>query len=120
MVRLSTRATEHHTASTPRCASFQRYSRIHIPLGSVICESLRDEFGVIARAATWASTANRDYFTDEIFCKRLAKPPQEDMRAAALEWAKVFGNSLRWDDLGWLRRCRYGGGQRQVRRQQHG
>jgi hypothetical protein len=63
-------------------------------LGSVICESLRDEFGVIARAATWASTANRDYFTDEIFCKRLAKPPQEDMRAAALEWAKVFGNFI--------------------------
>ena len=44
-----------------------------------------------------------NYFTDEIFCKRLAKPPKEDIRAAAIEWEKVFGNSLHWDDLGWLR-----------------
>ena len=44
-----------------------------------------------------------NYFTDEVFCQRLAKPPKEDMRAATLEWAKVFGNSLHWDDLGWLR-----------------
>jgi isopentenyl diphosphate isomerase/L-lactate dehydrogenase-like FMN-dependent dehydrogenase len=44
-----------------------------------------------------------NYFTDEIFCKRLAKPPREDIRAAALEWSKVFGNSLHWEDLGWLR-----------------
>jgi isopentenyl diphosphate isomerase/L-lactate dehydrogenase-like FMN-dependent dehydrogenase len=45
----------------------------------------------------------QNYFTDDIFCKRLAKPPKEDIRAAALEWIKVFGNSLQWDDLGWLR-----------------
>jgi isopentenyl diphosphate isomerase/L-lactate dehydrogenase-like FMN-dependent dehydrogenase len=44
-----------------------------------------------------------NYFTDEIFCQRLAKPPREDLRAAALEWASVFGNSLHWDDLSWLR-----------------
>lgn len=44
-----------------------------------------------------------NYFSDEIFCRRLAKPPKEDMRAAAMEWIKVFGNSLRWDDLTWLR-----------------
>jgi isopentenyl diphosphate isomerase/L-lactate dehydrogenase-like FMN-dependent dehydrogenase len=45
----------------------------------------------------------QNYLTDEIFCQRLAKPPKEDMRAAALEWAKVFGNSLHWEDLSWLR-----------------
>jgi isopentenyl diphosphate isomerase/L-lactate dehydrogenase-like FMN-dependent dehydrogenase len=47
--------------------------------------------------------ALENYVTDDIFCKRLAKPPKEDMRAAALEWTKVFANSLHWDDLGWLR-----------------
>jgi len=45
----------------------------------------------------------QNYFTDEVFLNRLAKSPEEDPRAAALEWNKVWGNSLRWDDLGWLR-----------------
>jgi lactate 2-monooxygenase len=45
----------------------------------------------------------QNYFTDEVFLARLSKSPQDDPRAAALEWAKVFGNPLRWDDLGWLR-----------------
>jgi lactate 2-monooxygenase len=44
-----------------------------------------------------------NYFTDDVFLKRLAKSPKEDLRAAALEWIKVWGNSLRWDDLRWLR-----------------
>ena len=45
----------------------------------------------------------QNYFTDEVFLDRLAKSPTEDRRAAALEWVKVFTNSLRWEDLGWLR-----------------
>jgi lactate 2-monooxygenase len=45
----------------------------------------------------------QNYFTDEVFLNRLAKSPEEDPRAAALEWSKVFGTSLRWEDLGWLR-----------------
>ena len=45
----------------------------------------------------------QNYFTDDVFLARLSKSPQEDPQAAALEWAKVFGNSLRWEDLGWLR-----------------
>jgi hypothetical protein len=44
-----------------------------------------------------------NYFTDDLFLKRLAKSPKEDLKAAALEWIKVWGNSLRWDDLCWLR-----------------
>src|SRR5215470_17794008 len=44
-----------------------------------------------------------NYFTDDVFLKRLAKSPQEDLKAAALEWIKLWGNSLRWDDLRWLR-----------------
>jgi isopentenyl diphosphate isomerase/L-lactate dehydrogenase-like FMN-dependent dehydrogenase len=47
--------------------------------------------------------ALENYFTDDIFCKRLVKPPKEDIRAAAIEWFKVFANSLHWDDLSWLR-----------------
>jgi isopentenyl diphosphate isomerase/L-lactate dehydrogenase-like FMN-dependent dehydrogenase len=38
-----------------------------------------------------------------VFLSRLAKSPEEDPRAAALEWIKVWGNSLRWQDLDWLR-----------------
>jgi lactate 2-monooxygenase len=45
----------------------------------------------------------QNYFTDDVFVARLAKSPTEDPAAAAVEWAKVFGNPLRWEDLGWLR-----------------
>jgi lactate 2-monooxygenase len=45
----------------------------------------------------------QNYFTDDVFLARLSKSPQEDPAAAALEWAKVFGNPLRWEDLRWLR-----------------
>ena len=75
---------------------------------------------VVVTVDTWATgwrprdlnTANfpfqrgyglQNYFTDEVFLNRLTKSASEDPRAAALEWIKVFGNSLRWEDLGWLR-----------------
>ena len=44
-----------------------------------------------------------NYTSDPLFCARLAKPPEEDMRAAVLEWVRIFGNPLTWDDLPWLR-----------------
>lgn len=44
-----------------------------------------------------------NYFSDPVFLKKLAKPPQEDLRAAALAWAGIFGNPLTWKDLPWLR-----------------
>jgi lactate 2-monooxygenase len=45
-----------------------------------------------------------NYFTDPLFRAKLAKPPEEDPRAAALMWAMLFGNpTLSWDDLPWLR-----------------
>jgi lactate 2-monooxygenase len=44
-----------------------------------------------------------NYFTDDVFLGRLSKSPRDDPRAAILEWAKVFGNPLRWEDLRWLR-----------------
>jgi lactate 2-monooxygenase len=45
----------------------------------------------------------QNYFTDDVFLGRLSKSPRDDPRAAILEWAKVFGNPLRWEDLRWLR-----------------
>jgi lactate 2-monooxygenase len=45
----------------------------------------------------------QNYFTDDVFLARLAKSPQDDPTAAILEWATVFGNPLRWEDLRWLR-----------------
>jgi isopentenyl diphosphate isomerase/L-lactate dehydrogenase-like FMN-dependent dehydrogenase len=44
-----------------------------------------------------------NYLSDPVFRARLAKPPEEDMRAAVLEWARIFGNPLTWSDLPWLR-----------------
>ncbi|MFE2319940.1 alpha-hydroxy-acid oxidizing protein [Streptomyces sp. NPDC059441] len=44
-----------------------------------------------------------NYTADPVFRARLAKTPEEDTRAAVLEWARIFGNPLTWDDLRWLR-----------------
>jgi lactate 2-monooxygenase len=44
-----------------------------------------------------------NYFTDPNFRKRLDRTPEDDPIAAALEWASVFGRSLSWDDLAWIR-----------------
>jgi len=45
-----------------------------------------------------------NYFSDPVFLAKLAKPPEEDVRAASLVWASVFSNpALNWDDLAWLR-----------------
>ncbi|MFF0431094.1 alpha-hydroxy-acid oxidizing protein [Streptomyces sp. NPDC004327] len=44
-----------------------------------------------------------NYTSDPVFRARLAKAPEEDPRAAVLEWTGVFGNPLTWDDLPWLR-----------------
>jgi lactate 2-monooxygenase len=45
-----------------------------------------------------------NYFSDEIFCAKLQQPPEQDVRAAALQWALGFSDpGLSWDDLAWLR-----------------
>lgn len=45
-----------------------------------------------------------NYFTDPVFRDRCSVPPEDDVRAAALQWAAVFGNpTLTWRDLPWLR-----------------
>ncbi|MGQ4615700.1 alpha-hydroxy-acid oxidizing protein [Nocardia sp. R7R-8] len=44
-----------------------------------------------------------NYFTDEHFLRRLATTPEDDISAAAAEWAGQFGYSLSWEDLRWIR-----------------
>jgi lactate 2-monooxygenase len=45
-----------------------------------------------------------NYISDPIFRAKLAKPPEDDLRAAAIKWAEVFGSpGLNWNDLPWLR-----------------
>jgi lactate 2-monooxygenase len=44
-----------------------------------------------------------NYFSDPVFRRALAKPPEEDLPAATMQWAKIFGNPLNWNDLPWLR-----------------
>jgi len=44
-----------------------------------------------------------NYFTDPVFIDRLGHQPEENLQAAVLLWAGLFGNPLTWDDLPWLR-----------------
>jgi lactate 2-monooxygenase len=44
-----------------------------------------------------------NYFSDEHFLRRLSASPQDDLKAATREWIDIWGNSLQWDDLAWLR-----------------
>lgn len=44
-----------------------------------------------------------NYFSDEHFRKRLASSPEDDLGAAVRHWAGMFGHSLRWEDLDWIR-----------------
>jgi lactate 2-monooxygenase len=44
-----------------------------------------------------------NYFSDSVFCGSLAEPPEKDLSAAIMQWGKIFGNPLNWDDLPWLR-----------------
>lgn len=44
-----------------------------------------------------------NYTSDPVFRAGLTQPPEENMQAAILKWISLFGNSLSWDDLPWLR-----------------
>ncbi|WP_240309372.1 MULTISPECIES: alpha-hydroxy-acid oxidizing protein [Sphingomonas] len=44
-----------------------------------------------------------NYFSDPVFRSRLAKPPEEDRKAAIGHWAQTFGKVLTWQDLPWLK-----------------
>ncbi len=44
-----------------------------------------------------------NYFSDQRFRAMLSKPPEVDVAAATMQWTKIFGNPLTWEDLPWLR-----------------
>lgn len=45
-----------------------------------------------------------NYLTDPHFLSTLEKPPEEDIKSAALKWAEVFADqSQTWDDLAFIR-----------------
>jgi len=44
-----------------------------------------------------------NYTSDPVFRAGLAQTPEEDPQGATLKWISVFGNSLSWADLPWLR-----------------
>jgi lactate 2-monooxygenase len=44
-----------------------------------------------------------NYTSDPVFRASLAQTPEENPQAAILKWISVFGNSLSWNDLPWLR-----------------
>lgn len=45
-----------------------------------------------------------NYFSDPVFCSRLAQKPQLDPASAIRMWAGIFSNTaLSWKDLAWLR-----------------
>jgi lactate 2-monooxygenase len=44
-----------------------------------------------------------NYFVDPAFRKLLARPPEEDTRAAIGTWGATFGKVLTWDDVAWLK-----------------
>ena len=44
-----------------------------------------------------------NYFTDPVFRELLGKDPRDDVRAAVMLWAGLFGRVLNWNDLAWLR-----------------
>ncbi|MEV0336943.1 alpha-hydroxy-acid oxidizing protein [Nocardia sp. NPDC050717] len=44
-----------------------------------------------------------NYFSDERFRAMLGRDPQDDPVGAIQLWSRVFGESVTWDDLGWMR-----------------
>ncbi|MFE8700497.1 lactate 2-monooxygenase [Cytobacillus sp. FJAT-54145] len=45
-----------------------------------------------------------NYLSDPVFCSRLEKSPQEDIRSAIMLWAQIFGNpALTWKDLEFIK-----------------
>lgn len=44
-----------------------------------------------------------NYFSDPHFRAKLEVPPEEDIAAAVRHWASVFGMTVTWEDLAWLR-----------------
>ena len=102
------------------------FFQLYTPKDKALAESLvhRAESagfqGIVVTLDTWLTgwrprdlnTANfpqlrghalANYFSDSCFRASLAKPPEEDLSAAIGRWAQVFGKTLTWADMPWLR-----------------
>ncbi|MCB5906913.1 alpha-hydroxy-acid oxidizing protein [Streptomyces pinistramenti] len=102
------------------------FFQLYTPTDRDLAESLvhraeRSGFkGIVVTLDTWLtgwrprdlSTANfpqlrghclTNYTSDPVFRAALSRTPEEDLQAAVLRWAQLFGNPLTWDDLPWLR-----------------
>ncbi|EHI12943.1 lactate 2-monooxygenase [Mycolicibacterium thermoresistibile] len=44
-----------------------------------------------------------NYTSDPVFSAGLQQPPEQNPQAVVTRWVQLFGNSLTWDDLPWLR-----------------
>lgn len=44
-----------------------------------------------------------NYTSDPVFRASLPQAPEENPQAAVMRWVQLFGNSLTWEDLPWLR-----------------
>lgn len=47
--------------------------------------------------------ALQNYFSDPCFRALLDRSPEDDPAAATLRWTQIFGKTLTWEDLPWLR-----------------
>ncbi len=102
------------------------FFQLYTPKDKAVAESLvrRAEAagfkGIVVTLDTWLTgwrprdlnTANfpqlrgsalANYFSDPCFRRLLARPPEEDLAAAITGWAQIFGKTLTWSDLPWLR-----------------
>lgn len=91
------------TESFVRRAEAAGYSAIVVTLDTLML-GWRPRDLQIASFPQLSGLCLANYFTDPVFTAALDAPPEEDLTAATMRWAQVFGNQhLSWSDLEWLR-----------------
>ena len=122
----STLSADPMEAVTPELGETPGFFQLYTPADRDMATSLVSRAeqagfkGIVVTLDTWLTgwrprdlrTANfpqlrghclANYTSDPVFRKQLARTPEEDTSGAVLNWVRVFGNPLTWDDLPWLR-----------------
>ena len=122
----STLTVDPFEAVTPELGDTPGFFQLYTPADRGVAESFvhRAEAagfkGIVVTLDTWvAGWRPRDltrssfpqlrgyclanYFADPVFRSRLGKPPEEDPASAVRHWSEIFGTTLTWADLPWLR-----------------
>lgn len=122
----STLSADPMEAVTPELGETPGFFQLYTPTDRDMAASLVSRAeqagfkGIVVTLDTWLTgwrprdlrTANfpqlrghclANYTSDPVFRKQLARTPEEDTGGAVLNWVRVFGNPLTWDDLPWLR-----------------